>query len=64
MPVLQHALLLDARDAAGAQLGHRALPTTVFLDAHGRIIDTRIGELSRATLNQGLAAIAPSVPLQ
>ena len=57
-------VLLDSRREAGAQLGHRALPTTLFFDAHGRMIDTRIGELSRATLNQRLAAIAPVAPLQ
>jgi len=34
-----------------------ALPTTVFLDATGRIADSRIGELSAATLSQRLAAI-------
>lgn len=56
-------VLFDSRGEAGAQLGHRALPTTLFFDAHGRMIDTRIGELSRATLNQRLAAIAPVAPL-
>ena len=57
-------VLFDSRGEAGAQLGHRALPTTLFFDAHGRMIDTRIGELSRATLNQRLAAIASAAPLQ
>ena len=57
-------VLLDSRGEAGSQLGHRALPTTLFFDAHGRMIDTRIGELSSATLNQRLAAIAPVAPLQ
>ena len=53
-------VLLDARGEAGVQLGYRALPTTLFFDAHGRLVDTRIGELSRATLHQRLAAISPS----
>ena len=57
-------VLFDSHGEAGAQLGHRALPTTLFFDAHGRMIDTRIGELSRATLNQRLAAIASAAPLQ
>ena len=56
-------VLLDPRGEAGAQFGHRALPTTLFFDTLGRMIDTRIGELSRATLNQRLAAIAPVAPL-
>lgn len=53
-------VLLDARGEAGVQLGYRALPTTLFFDARGRLIDTRIGELSRATLHQRLAAISSS----
>jgi len=53
-------VLLDARGEAGAALGHRALPTTLFFDAQGRLIDTRIGELSHATLLQRLASISPS----
>lgn len=51
-------VLLDARGEVGAQLGHRALPTTLFIDAQGRLTDTRVGELSRATLAQRLAAAA------
>ena len=57
-------VLLDSRGEAGAQLGHRALPTTLFFDAQGRMIDRRIGGLSRATLDQRLAAIAPAGPVQ
>lgn len=47
-------VLLDARGEAGVQLGHRALPTTLFFDGQGRLTDTRVGELSRATLAQRL----------
>lgn len=57
-------VLLDARGEAAFQLGHRALPTTLFFDARGRLIDSRIGELSRATLNQRLAAISLPTPPQ
>ena len=53
-------VLLDARGEAGMRLGYRALPTTLFFDAHGRLIDSRVGELSRATLQQRLAAISPT----
>ena len=56
-------VLLDARGEAGVQMGHRALPTTLFYDAQGRLVDTRVGELSRATLSQRLAAVStPSQP--
>ncbi|MFC5495909.1 redoxin family protein [Caenimonas terrae] len=55
-------VLLDARGEAGIQLGHRALPTTLFFDAQGRLVDTRVGELSPATLDQRLAAASPSSP--
>lgn len=55
-------VLLDANGRAGAQLGHRALPTTLFYDANGRLVDTRVGELSHATLAQRLQAVAPLPP--
>jgi thiol-disulfide isomerase/thioredoxin len=55
-------VLLDARGEAGIQLGHRALPTTLFFDAQGRLVDTRVGELSPATLGQRLAALSPPSP--
>jgi len=51
-------VLLDARGEAGAQLGHRALPTTLFFDASGRLIDTRVGELLHATLLQRLDVLS------
>lgn len=51
-------ILLDVRGEAGVLLGHRGLPTTLFYDARGRLIDTRVGELSRAALAQRLAAIS------
>ncbi len=47
-------VLLDTRSQAGAALGHRVLPTTLFFDANGRLVDTRVGELSEATLAQRL----------
>ena len=51
-------VLLDPRGEAATQLGHRALPATLFFDARGRLVDTRVGELSRATLAQRLAALS------
>ena len=40
-----------------AVLGQRALPTTFFFDANGRLVDTRLGELSPATLAERLEAL-------
>ncbi|WP_332742705.1 prolipoprotein diacylglyceryl transferase family protein [Hydrogenophaga sp.] len=60
-------VLLDPKRLTGATLGHSALPTTLFFDAQGWLVDTRIGELSQATLTQRLtslrAATPPSQPL-
>ena len=58
----QHGLalrnvLVDPQSSTGAALGHSALPTTLFFDAHGRLADTRIGELSQATFTQRLAGL-------
>jgi thiol-disulfide isomerase/thioredoxin len=50
-------VLLDLHGKAGEQLGTRALPTTFFFDAQGRLVDARVGELSPATLTQRLAAL-------
>jgi thiol-disulfide isomerase/thioredoxin len=50
-------VLFDLRGEVGRAFGHRSLPTTLFFDARGRLVDTRIGELSRATLAQRLQAI-------
>lgn len=55
-------VLLDGRGDAGAALGHRALPTTLFFDAGGRLIDTRLGELSEASLAERLATLSSATP--
>lgn len=47
-------VLLDSRGALGQAVGSMALPTTLFYDADGRLVDTHLGELSRATLARGL----------
>ncbi|HWI83717.1 TlpA disulfide reductase family protein [Ramlibacter sp.] len=51
-------VLLDLHGQAGVELGHRALPTTLFYDAAGRLVDTRVGELSHATLSQRLGTLS------
>ena len=53
-------VLLDRRGEAAAALGHRALPTTLFFDARGRLVDTRLGELSEASLAHRLASLPRS----
>ena len=50
-------VLLDARLEVGARLGYRVLPSTLFFDAGGRLVSSRIGALSAATLAQRLDAL-------
>ena len=49
-------VLLDARRATGAAFNEQAMPTTLFFDAQGRLVSTRVGALSAATLAQRLDA--------
>lgn len=53
-------VLLDANGEVAAELGARALPTTVFFDAQGRLQAARVGELTPAMLSTRLASIAPA----
>lgn len=55
-------VLLDMQSRLGRELGHKALPTTLFYDAQGRLRAVRAGELSAATLAQHLALIADTSP--
>ena len=51
-------LLLDTNQAVGRAYGVRALPTTVFIDAAGRIQDIRIGgPMNRAMLIDSVTKI-------
>ena len=43
-------VLLDPGKKLGEQLGPMALPTTLFYDASGRLVETHLGALSPATL--------------
>ena len=47
-------VLLDARSQLGALTGSGALPTTLFYDAKGMLVERRLGELSAATLAERL----------
>ncbi|MEO8767794.1 MAG: TlpA disulfide reductase family protein [Nitrosospira sp.] len=52
-------VLLDSRLELSSQTHSQALPTTLFFDAKGALVDRRIGELSAATLAQRIEGIAP-----
>lgn len=43
-------LLLDPHSRTMLETGTRGLPTTLFFDARGRLVDTHMGELTRASL--------------
>lgn len=45
---------LDQSNALGRATGAHAMPTTLFYNAQGKLVNTHFGELSRATLQQGL----------
>jgi thiol-disulfide isomerase/thioredoxin len=51
-----HNVLIDVRRATGAAFDEQALPTTLFFDAQGRLVSTRVGALSEATLGERLAS--------
>lgn len=55
------AVVLDTASQLGSQLGHKALPTTLFFGADGRLAVVRSGELSHATLAQHLSALQSAV---
>lgn len=43
-------ILLDSGAGIGREVGSQGLPTTLFYDASGRLVDTHLGELSAASL--------------
>ncbi|MCY7371204.1 MAG: TlpA family protein disulfide reductase [Polaromonas sp.] len=43
-------VLFDVKAELGPTVGSRGLPTTLFYDASGRLVDTHVGELSAASL--------------
>lgn len=50
-------VLLDSGGQTGAAFKQQGLPTTLFFDAEGRLVSTRIGELSLATLTRDLRIV-------
>ncbi len=57
-PTLRNVLLDDTAKAAAA-FKQTALPTTLFFNANGELVSTRIGELSKASLTERLESLAP-----
>lgn len=55
---LQH-LYRDPHRRFGQDVGAVAMPTTLFYDAKGHLVDTHFGELSRATLDRSLERLDP-----
>lgn len=50
-------VLLDTQSQAQSVFNQRGLPTTLFFDAAGRLVSTRTGELSKASLTERLDSI-------
>lgn len=53
-------VLLDERSALGPAVGSRGLPTTLFYDARGRLVDAHVGVLSAASLEARLQRLRPA----
>ena len=53
-------ILLDMDRQTARETGSPALPTTLFFDADGRLVNRRIGELSAATLAQRMESLRGS----
>jgi len=56
-------VVLDGTTAIARQSGSRGLPTTLFFDATGSLVDRRAGELSAATLAQRLERMGHAAPM-
>lgn len=52
-----HNVVRDPQGVLAKVAGAPGLPTTLFFDASGRLVDQRMGEVSRATLAAHLAAL-------
>lgn len=52
-------VLLDGSSALGPAVGSRGLPTTLFYDAQGRLVDAHVGALHAAALEGRLRRLQP-----
>lgn len=61
-----HEVMIDPQARASRQFSQGALPTTLFLDGQGKVVDMRLGEVSPGSLSQHLARLealpAPGKP--
>jgi len=55
--VKPNAVLLDPESVLSQKLGSAGLPVTLFVDRSGNIVDSHLGEISRAALLAGAANI-------
>ena len=55
-------VLLDLFSSVSREAGSRGMPTTLFFDADGRLVDTHMGELSEASLAQTLQRLGAAPP--
>ena len=53
-------VLSDRQNRFGRVVGSHGLPTTLFYNAQGHLVDTHIGELSRASLARSLERFDPA----
>jgi len=53
-------VLSDRQGGFGRATGSQGLPTTLFYNAEGKLVDSHMGELSRASLARGLERFATS----
>ena len=60
--LLLENVMADARGNLGYQVGSRALPTTLFINAQGQLVDAHLGELSRASLKAKLKKLRLNEP--
>ena len=51
-------VLLDAHLQLSNHMGAQGMPTTLYFDAQGALVDTHMGELSTATLKRGLKSFS------
>ncbi|NMT62672.1 TlpA disulfide reductase family protein [Marinobacter orientalis] len=56
---LEH-VLSDRQGGFGRATGSQGLPTTLFYDARGKLVDSHMGELSKASLARGLERFGAS----
>ena len=53
-------VLSDRQNRFGRVVGSHGLPTTLFYNAEGHLVDTHMGELSRASLARSLERFDPA----